>query len=188
MGIEAALFGQAALPWLTGEAAAASVTSGLIGSGGNLFGISGLTGSALWSGFSGASSLVGGVQSLISGNEQSDLAKTQAALAAAEQDRVSAREARLEGERVDEVLRRQKIAYLKSGVTLEGSPLLVMEETRRRGQDNIDEILRSGSASSSATLQEGRLRSKQLRGTGRSAFIGGITNAGKSFSSLFEAA
>lgn len=187
MGIEALLLGTAAPAAGTAAAAGAAAlgvsgaTAGLIGSGGTL------SLGSLASGFSalsGISSLFGGVQGLISGNQQSSLAMQHARLAALETERVTAREARLEQDEINRTLRRQKLAYMASGVTLEGSPLLVMEETRRRGQDNIDEILRGGQATGSAQLAEGRIRAKQLKGTGRAAFMTGITNAGNSFSSL----
>lgn len=55
------------------------------------------------------------------------------------------------------------MAFLKSGVTLEGSPLLVLEETRREGAEEVAAI-RAG----------GESRAKTLRAQGRSALIGGF--------------
>lgn len=50
----------------------------------------------------------------------------------------------------------QAMTYNKSGVTLEGSPLLVLEETRRKGQEEIDAILGRGQAISDLYVKRGR--------------------------------
>lgn len=118
------------------------------------------------------------------GKQQASNAATQAQLQTGEIRRQNEREARLEQEQVDETVRRQKLAYMASGVTLEGSPLLVMEQTRIKGQENISEIIAGGESSANATLQEGRLRSQQLKATGRSSFISGLTSGAKAFSAI----
>jgi len=59
--------------------------------------------------------------------------------------------------------KRQKLAFLKSGVALEGSPLLLLAETRRRGQENVGAI-----------SQTGRGRAKGIAASGRQALIGGF--------------
>lgn len=136
-------------------------------------------------------SLAGGISAQRDAQRQAAQTQAQANEAAAEKTRVSEREARLEQENIAETMRRQKVAYLASGVTLEGSPLLVMEETRRRGADNIDEILKGGRASQQATLAEGRLKAKQTKAAGRQAFVSGVTGAvssgGKAYSLYQEA-
>jgi hypothetical protein len=127
--------------------------------------------------FSGISSIAGGAQSQSEGNYQSELAMQQAQARGVEQERVAQREARLTQEEALDTERRQKLAYMASGVTLEGSPLLVMEETRKKGQDNVNEILQSGRAASSASIAEGRIEATQLKSAGRQAFTSGITGA-----------
>lgn len=61
--------------------------------------------------------------------------------------------------------RRQKMAFLKSGVTLEGSPLLVMEETRRKGEENVKNVRDSAKARANLVRQEGSVSRANLFGT-----------------------
>ena len=126
---------------------------------------------------SAVSSVVGGFQGMAEGKNQARIAMAQAEARGAESARVSEREARLVQEDAIATERRQKLAYMASGVTLEGSPLLVMEETRRKGQENVDEILRAGKASSAAALAEGRLQADAAKLSGRQSFISGLTGA-----------
>lgn len=99
-------------------------------------------------------SVAGGVQQRSEANKQAKLAGQEA------EDR-----ARLEARENIELEKRQKLAFLKSGVAIDsGSPLLVMEEDKRRGEENVDAILGTGAN-----------RAASLRSSGRSALIGGIT-------------
>ena len=174
MGIETALFGAAAGSAAAGGATAAA-TTGLLGAGG-AFGL-GTTLGTLGTGLgvlSGVSSIVGGAQSNAAGAQQAELAAQQAESRAIEEERIAAREAKIEQREGEDLARRQKVAFLASGVELSGSPLLVMEETRRRSSENVDEILRSGESASSATRAEGRVQASGLKQTGRQAFISGV--------------
>lgn len=67
----------------------------------------------------------------------------------------------------------QKVAFLKNGVTLEGSPLLALEDTYSQGQEEVNAITAAGNARSDLYWREGQLAKKQ----GRAAMIGGITGA-----------
>ena len=125
-----------------------------------------------------------GVMSITQGMAQQNAYKQQANnatatanLQAKEQVRQSFKEAEVEKANAKDFERRQKLSYLASGVTLEGSPLLIMEETRRKGAENVDEILRSGTAAYGATIQEGRNAASTLKAQGRQAFTSGLTNA-----------
>lgn len=131
----------------------------------------------------GASAL-GGIQAKREADKQARLANEQAAARAAETERVTKRQAELEQRNIDQTIDRQKLAYLKSGVTLEGSPLLKLEETRRLGAENIDEINKAGEAQASAQVAEGRVQAQQLKASGRQALISGITGAARSASAL----
>lgn len=122
-----------------------------------------------------ASSIIGGIQAQSAAEEQSALALQQAGASAAEQERLAFKEAQVEQETADTARKRQKLAYLKSGVSLAGSPLLVMEETRRKGAENVEEILKAGEAGSNAALAEGRIQASQIKSSGRQAFARGIT-------------
>lgn len=180
MGIEAALLGAAATA-ATGTTAATAATAGLIGAGGSLT-LGGIaTGLGL---LSSGMSLLGGMQQSGVAKQQASLAMMQADMAGKEQARQAAREAGFAQERMLDTERRQKLAFLSSGVTLEGSPLLVMEETRRKGLDNIDEILKGGAAAQSTARLEGRIQADNLRASGRQAFSSGITTAGQTLSAI----
>jgi len=123
------------------------------------------------------SSLAGGMSSRSEANNQAELALQQSEMAAKEQARVSFREAQLETDRADDFARKQKVAYLASGVTLDGSPLATMEETRRKGSENVNEILMSGAAGAEAARSEGRIQAQQLKSSGRKAFSAGLSSS-----------
>lgn len=63
------------------------------------------------------------------------------------------RAAREELAEADRARKLQKMAYLKSGVDLTGSPLLVMEETRSKGEENAKNIRDSQKARSNLAYQ-----------------------------------
>lgn len=136
---------------------------------------------------SGVSSIFGGFQQRQESNNQADLIMQSSAMQAAETKRLAAKEALVEQENADEARRRQQIAYLASGVTLQGSPLLVMEETRKKGLENVDEILKAGSASASTSMTEGRIRAQGVKAQGRQAFMSGITQGVQTAGSAISA-
>lgn len=188
MGIETALLGTAATA-ATATSAGTVATAGLIGSGGALFGISGLTASAIGTGFSvlsGLSGIMGGMSASSTSSYQADLAMQQATLAGQEEARLAHREASAELDAADEARRAQKVAYLASGVDLSGSPLLVMEETTAQGQENADEILQAGAAAQTAAVQEGRLTASSYEASGRKAMSAGISSSLGSFGGLLK--
>ena len=167
MGIETALLAM-------GASASTAATVGTIASG-------------LSTGFSvlsGVSSLMGGMQAKGEAKVQAANAMADARARGAEEARVAAREADLTQQEADSVRRRQKVAFLKSGVSLAGSPLLVMEETRRKGKENVDEILASGTAASKAAYSEGRQQARAFKSQGRQAFTQGLVSAGNAFGKL----
>lgn len=178
MGIETALFGSTLLSstagastvGLLGAGGAFSLSAGSLFSAGTLGALS--TGLSI---FSGLSSIAGGQQSYQESGYQSELALQQAESRAIEQERVSFREAKLEQEHADDFRKRQKVSFLASGVDLSGSPLLVMEETRRKGAENVNEILQSGSAAANSARAEGRVQASQLQSSGRRAFADGLS-------------
>lgn len=178
MGIETALFGAtlasstagASTVGLLGAGGVASLSAGSLFSAGTLSALS--TGLSI---FSGLSSILGGGAAQQESGYQAELAAQQAESRAIEQERVSAREARLEQENAEDFRKRQKVAYLASGVDLSGSPLLVMEETRRKGAENVNEILKSGSAGASSARAEGRIQASQIKSSGRRAFASGLS-------------
>jgi hypothetical protein len=84
----------------------------------------------------------------------------------------------------------QAVAYGASGVTLEGSPLLVLDDTRRKAQEEVDATYRRGQQVAAAmktqaqiTREFGMFKSTASQNRGRSALIGSV-NSG--FSNLFN--
>jgi len=64
--------------------------------------------------------------------------------------------ARVEARGNIQLEKRQKLAFLKSGVQLAGSPLLVLAEDRFRGKENVQAILSSGQRRAKAFQQQGK--------------------------------
>lgn len=125
-------------------------------------------------GLSAVSSIVGGMQQNAAAQQQANYAQAQGILQAEESVRQSAAQAQQEADAADDARRKQKLAYLKSGVSLEGSPLLMMEETRLRGERNVNEITTAGGYASAAAIQEGRTRAQNYKASGRQAFMSGL--------------
>lgn len=140
-----------------------------------------MTTATILASISAASSLMGGMSAQKQSNKEAVTAQAEANLRAEETARASAREAQFVGMEAESVRRRQKLAYLKSGVDLEGSPLLTMEATRQAGIDNVEEVLRSGGKTAGSQVVEGRARASALRSSGRQAFMQGVGNAAGSF-------
>lgn len=69
--------------------------------------------------------------------------------------------------------KRQKLAFLKSGVVLAGSPLLILEETRREGAKEVEAIKKRGQAQFRLSNQ----RAEISRLSGRASLISGIGGA-----------
>ena len=118
---------------------------------------------------SAVSSIAGG----IAGNK----AAKQEATLLDEQGRIAQSEAQAEAQRVANAnrkfLKRQKLAFLKNGVTLEGSPLFTLETTLEEGQAEVDAVARRGAAQQRLFSQ----RASQTRSSGRTSFISGIGGA-----------
>jgi hypothetical protein len=130
------------------------------------------------------SAVFGGLQARDAAKEQSALAIQQSQAAATETKRQTDRSVELENRNIKDVTDRQRLAFLASGVTLEGSPLLKLEETRRLGAENIEEIQKAGDAGSAAQLAEGRMTAQQAKSKGRQALTQGIVGAAGSLSRL----
>jgi len=68
-------------------------------------------------------------------------------------------------EQNDKFYQEQELAFLKSGVILDGSPLMILEETAREGAKDVKNIRDSGYT-----------KADSLRRSGRKALLGGISN------------
>lgn len=82
-------------------------------------------------------------------NESLRIAREQAEIDKADAERA----ARAELDEADRTRKLQKMMYLRSGVDLEGSPLLTMEETRNKGQENAQNVRDSQAARSNLAIQ-----------------------------------
>lgn len=73
------------------------------------------------------------------------------------------RQARLIAEEDTNYRSKMEMGFLKSGVSLEGTPLIVLEESVKRTRDDINAVRTSG-----------RQRASSLKRQGRDALIGGV--------------
>ncbi len=107
--------------------------------------------------------IFGGISASRAAEEEADLVR-QESLAEAE---------RLEKEH-RKFLAKQSVMFLKGGVTLSGSPLFVLEETREEKKRQVDAELRSG-----------RARANIVSNAGRARMIGGFAGAVGSGTTMF---
>ncbi len=77
--------------------------------------------------------------------------------------------------RTKQVLGRQRALFAKSGVKLEGTPLLVQQETATEGELDALAIRRSGDLREARLLNEARAARLQ----GRNALLSGVFRAGR---------
>lgn len=109
--------------------------------------------------------------------QQAKSASKQTAALQEEQGRIASLEAQREAaqtvENAQKFRDRQILAYMKSGVTLAGSPLLVLEETITKSDEEADAIRKRGEATQRLAYSEASI----TRRTGRSQYISGITGA-----------
>ncbi len=112
-----------------------------------------------------------------SSQAQASAMQVQGEIAQFEADREAAR-IQKEGDRFR---KKQKLAFIKSGLTLEGSPLLVLEETRY-------EVEREASAErlrGKALGLKARHSAENLRAGGRAKFISGIIGGASSYTTSY---
>jgi len=119
-------------------------------------------------------SVIGGIQANKAAKEEASLQEEQA--------RIASEEAKAEAQRraneVRKFSRRQSLAFLKSGVTLEGSPLLILDETLREGQKEVKSVVERGDAQANLFNR----RAAITRNQGRASLIGGVLGAAGSLS------
>ena len=72
-----------------------------------------------------------------------------------------------------QIVQKQKLAFLANGVSLEGSPSMVLEQSKEYGQSQVDAILRQGASRYALAQGEAAITENK----GRAALIGGFTNA-----------
>ncbi len=128
-----------------------------------------------------ATTVGGHIFSGIAGNiAAQDEAKDLKRQAALERQEGLEEAARLEKEH-RKFLAKQSLMYLKGGVTLAGSPLLVLEETREEKNKQVAAQKRRAEA----LYRLGRGKAKRVSNAGRAGLIGGFMDATSSGTSMF---
>ncbi len=124
-------------------------------------------------------SIAGGLAAQKAAEAEADALAEQAALVRLEELE--------ETERLDKeytrFLARQSLMFLKGGVTLAGSPLLVLEETREEREKRVQAQIDRANALYRSGMSASRRASRQ----GRDALIGGILGAATSTATMYMA-
>lgn len=84
-----------------------------------------------------------------------------------------AKEAQNRANEVRKFKAKQKLAFLSNGVQITGTPQLVLDETTREGQDEVNALTKRGNAYADLAYRKAGI----MRDEGRSAFIGSIFSA-----------
>lgn len=135
---------------------------------------------------------IGGITANVLGTIFQGFQESRAAQEEAEDIRFQARiqkeEADEEARRLDvknrKFLARQSLMFLKGGVTLSGSPMLILEETKEEAAKESEAVRRRGAAQ----FELGIRKADRLVSTGRASFIGGLFNAiGSGVSGFYQA-
>lgn len=119
---------------------------------------------------SGISQLASGFTGMRAASDEADMLTKQSQLAMQEAQELAAQKAR----EIGEFQSYQTALYAKSGVTIEGSPALVLEKTRREGLQEVNAILKRGNSESNLL----RAKAFQMQRSGRSAFLSSALSAG----------
>lgn len=99
-----------------------------------------------------AAAALSAISSIKQGIDQRNAAKHKASLIE-DETRIQANQ---KAQQLRLLLSEQQQRYAKSGVTLEGSPLLVMTDTRKQGVQEINDLVSFGFDKADVTRQEGR--------------------------------
>ena len=100
--------------------------------------------------------------------QEADLQRQQAELAFEE----AKREAQLTANDRRKFLATQKLAFIKNGVSLEGSPLLVLEDTRAQSQEEVNSIIKRGGAQYRLGMTQAAMTQQRGRAALTQGYIG----------------
>jgi len=118
-------------------------------------------------------SVISAAGSISAGKAEKKAAEQNAALA-----RMQAEEdARLSRRQSDALMGRQRAVIAASGTTMEGSPLLIVQDTAREAEIEVRHILRGGAARASAYQQAGSAAAQAGFFDAGSTLLGGIGTA-----------
>ena len=115
--------------------------------------------------------IMSGLFGYFAGQNLQDMYESQARMLRAEADA----EATRYQEQVGHFKASQKLAFLKSGVQLSGSPLDILDETIRVGVENANAIRASGES----RAMDARMGGMQAGTAGRNALVSGIAGAAR---------
>ena len=119
--------------------------------------------------------LIEGIFGYSAANAQADSLRSQLGLMRQESEADIQRYA----ESADTFKKKQAMAYMKSGVTLEGSPLAILDETMRVTSENISAMR----AKTTADINTTKSQISAIRGSGRAALVGGFSRAASVYAS-----
>lgn len=117
---------------------------------------------------SAGASIAGGIGGMTAANQEANLQKQQGEIALRE----SQVNANSEAFNQTQAVQKQRLAFLANGVSLEGSPSLVLAQSKEYGQTQVNSILNEGAAKFNLAQQEAAI----TRNKGRAALIGGIAS------------
>jgi hypothetical protein len=123
----------------------------------------------VFAGASAAMDLLGGVFSYMASNEAAKTAESRGRMLRMEAEADALRYA----EQARGFKAQQKVAYLKSGVDLSGSPLAILDESARVAQENISAIRARGEAAEMGQKQQ----AAQARAGGRMALVNAVSSS-----------
>lgn len=115
---------------------------------------------------SATSSIIGGVSANQAAGSEAALQRQEGAIANQQAQTNATNEAFNQNVAVG----RQQISFLANGVSLEGSPSIVVNESTKYGQSQVDSILRQGAASKALADAQ----ATQTQNQGRAALLAGI--------------
>lgn len=124
---------------------------------------------ALGTGFAAASSIGSGFSANSAASAEANLQRQQGDILLAQSKVDATNEAYNQRQAVG----KQRLAYLANGVSLEGSPALVLDESTKYGQSQVDSILNRGAASYGLSYQEAAITQNK----GRAALVAGFGGA-----------
>lgn len=117
--------------------------------------------------------------SIYSGSQANAAAKQEAKLQE-QQGQIAREEAQINAQNEafnqTQAVQRQRLAFLANGVAVEGSPAMVLQQSKEYGQQQVDSILKQGAARQSLANQGAQI----TKNKGRTALIGGYMGAIKS--------
>lgn len=126
-----------------------------------------------------ATSVAGGIAADKASKKEANLLMDQSRLAQEE----ALADAKRQADEGRQFIKNQKLAFLKNGVTLAGSPLLVLEETTRIKQEEVNATVRRGNAQSRFYAAQADIARRGGRASLISGIGGGVASAGSMFAS-----